>query len=164
MNKMIFIFCLTLLVLCLFSFKGEEEVLRVRVIANSDTADDQGAKMRVVERLNALFEKENFGSVEEAKCYIDSMLETIEDISRAVSGQRASARLGSERFEDGEYTSLVVTLGEGMGHNFWGTLFPDVARGASSGGGKSEPIKVIWKNGELIEIRMWLFEQFLKIL
>ena len=27
-------------------------------------------------------------------------------------------------YEEGEYESLVITLGEGIGHNFWCVLFP----------------------------------------
>ena len=163
LRNLLFIICImTLMLFIIKPYDGE--VIRLRVIANSDSVADQSEKMRVVKALDTLFDKQSFKTLDEAGEWISLNMAEIENTCASVWGGDFNAEMRREKYDDGEYNSLVVTLGEGRGHNFWGTLFPDISRrmsGAESS--KFKPFRVISRGGELIEIRFLTFEQILNI-
>lgn len=129
---------------------GESEiyndVLRLHVIAESDSTADQELKLKVRDAvLMCVSEKvaqcENF---DEAYEIIDSMKDEIRSAAlRCVreNGEDCSIKveLGREKYPRreydsavlpaGTYNSLRVTLGEGEGKNWWCVLFPTICTG-----------------------------------
>ncbi len=117
-----------------------KEAIRFRIIANSNSEEDQEIKKKIVEDLSTtLKETENGKSIEETRKNIQKNLPLYEEIVDK-SLKRNSEQLnfhinyGKNYFprkeykdviyEEGEYESLVITLGEGNGNNFWCVLFP----------------------------------------
>ena len=124
----------------IFTNKDEEilipgEAIRFRVIANSNTLEDQTEKLAIKDQV----EKEIYnlingaGNVSEVRDIIQSNMDTINDI---VSSYQVPYQIsyGNNYFPSktykgiiypaGNYESLVITLGEGAGNNFWCLLFP----------------------------------------
>lgn len=118
----------------------EQNVIRLHVVASSDKTEDQELKMCVktgVENyLSRLLQGET--DISEATKKIADNLCGIEEAALAYSqGETVTARFGKREYPTrqaqgytlpaGEYTSLVVTIGEGEGHNWWGVIFPDLS-------------------------------------
>ena len=118
-----------------------EAAIRVRVIANSNSIDDQSMKMKV----KAMIEKNispllvGVDNVEDARTIIRDNLDTLEsDIEAFFINEDYDKdfviSFGDNYFpekdyrgvhyDEGEYESLVVTIGEGVGDNWWCVLFP----------------------------------------
>ncbi|GAC41438.1 stage II sporulation protein R [Paenibacillus popilliae] len=121
-----------------------EDAIRLRVLANSDTDDDQRAKLlvrdRVVEQLNGWLRQQAPPQTrKEAREFIAVHLEELENtVSRtlAEAGIPYTAKLtlgeapfpaklyGGQIYPAGMYESLLVALGAGEGQNWWCVLFP----------------------------------------
>jgi stage II sporulation protein R len=118
-----------------------EPPLRLHIIANSDSEDDQRIKMDVRDAVLLATEKgiESCGSEEEAEEYISENLEIIVETANAVLEEngvdyRAHAEIGTYHFPDrtyqdvtypeGDYRALRIILGEGEGKNWWCVMFP----------------------------------------
>lgn len=118
-----------------------EAAIRVRVIANSNSIDDQSMKMKV----KAMIEKNispllvDVDNVEDARTIIRDNLDSLEsDIEVFFINEDYDKdfviSFGDNYFpekdyrgvhyDEGEYESLVVTIGEGVGDNWWCVLFP----------------------------------------
>lgn len=135
------IIILFLLTSIIFISNNEEELIipnnaiRFRVIANSDNTKDQAQKLMIKEKI----EKEVYALINganntsEVKSLIENNMDTIEEI---VKNYNVSYKInyGSNYFPTknykgvlypaGNYESLVITLGNGAGANFWCVLFP----------------------------------------
>lgn len=118
-----------------------KEAIRFRVIANSDKEEDQTLKKKVVTNLNQEIRKLTFldTSLENSRKNIKN---TIPEFSKIVketleknqSKETFTIDYGMNYFpekeykgivyKEGEYESLVITLGNGLGENFWCVLFP----------------------------------------
>ena len=124
------------------------KLIRLHVVAVSDSERDQAAKLRVRDEVLALLEPELRGitSRAEAEARISALLPAIEETARGVIPETAlgvAASLGSEayptRYYDGfalpagEYLSLRVVLGEGRGQNWWCVVFPPLCAAAAEG-------------------------------
>ncbi|OXM15086.1 stage II sporulation protein R [Paenibacillus herberti] len=117
------------------------EAIRLRILANSDSAVDQATKRvvrdAIVSELNSWAAEPE--SIEEARYVIQSRMAAIE----AVIAERLQARgfsygftaelgmaefptkvYGEKVYPAGEYEALRITLGEGKGQNWWCVLFP----------------------------------------
>ena len=148
-NRNMLTFCI-LVVLCLLIMpflpvhdEGEiyDNTLRLHILANSDTTDDQILKLKV---RDALVEKtadlaKNCNDVESAKTLYQSNLSTFQEVAENVVSNygydyKVSVTLGEEyyperqyenlRLPSGRYTSLKVNIGESVGQNWWCVLFP----------------------------------------
>ena len=149
MKKLILII-LTIIIACIVYVNvnadvGEivipEAAIRVRVIASSNSLYDQSMKMKVKE----MIEKEispllvGVDNVEDARSIISSNINTLEEDIEALFEKEEYNKsfivnFGDNHFpekdyrgvhyEEGEYESLVVTIGEGSGDNWWCVLFP----------------------------------------
>lgn len=148
--------CLSLL-LCLgaayLPVHGEEAVydavIRLHVLANSDSDEDQALKMQVRDAVLAL------ASEELSACTTkDQARQTLEGLLPALQAQAQNTlrtlgcedtvqvTLGKEQyptrsydsfcFPSGEYLSLRVMIGEAQGQNFWCVLFPPMCMSAAS--------------------------------
>ena len=157
MYKRLLIVTFTIIGLCmvlsLLPIHGESEiydnVLRLHVIANSDSDEDQELKLRVRDGILASTEHifKNCKNREEAKSAVINNLEFIRasaqrTVDEAGYNYSVSVELGEEEyptknyesfcFPSGEYLSLRVKLGEAEGENWWCVLFPPMCLGAAS--------------------------------
>lgn len=125
-----------------------QDTLRLHIRAASDSAEDQALKLMVRDRLTGLTAEltEGAENAEQAAEIVDSSLALICREAEAVLADNecdavVSASVEQEFFNTrsyptvggeeltmpaGEYTALVVTIGEGMGHNWWCVLYPSL--------------------------------------
>jgi len=120
-----------------------EDVLRLHVIAESDSADDQALKLKVRDAVLACVSVAvgDCTSFEEANAVVTAMSEEIRSaaevcvrenggnctVSVELSPEKYPRRdYGSACLPAGVYQSLRVTLGDGAGKNWWCVLFPTV--------------------------------------
>ena len=126
-----------------------ENVLRLHVLANSDSEEDQTLKLKVRDRVLA-DTQELFSGIKsktEAQSILQNELDRIENIAKCAveeAGYSYSVKveLGEEEyptknyesccFPAGEYLSLQIKIGEAEGQNWWCVLFPPMCVGAAS--------------------------------
>ena len=129
-----------LLALCVFFLSGTWAentqrqlaggLVRLHVIANSDSDADQAAKLAMRDRVLALLTPllADCQSSEEAVNIILAHQEDIEslgDVSVQLGTEYYPTRdYGSFSLPAGRYVSLRVTMGQGAGHNWWCVVFP----------------------------------------
>lgn len=118
-----------------------DEAIRLRVIANSDSEYDQEIKMKVSEKLQSRLYNllKNTKGLQEAESIINKNMSNIEsDIKNLLNNEGYTLgykinyglnyfpekKYKGVTYKEGEYESLVVTLGEGKGKNWWCVLFP----------------------------------------
>ena len=126
-----------------------DNVIRLHVLANSDSEEDQALKLTV---RDAVLEKtktmlENVDSREQAEMILRQNLPVIEQTARdalraAGAENTVTVELGQESyptreyerlaFPAGEYLSLRVMIGEAEGQNWWCVLFPPLCLTAAS--------------------------------
>ena len=118
-----------------------EDVVRLHILANSDSEKDQNIKLKI---RDALLEKNTLilsdgvnqdNAVEYFELSKDELLETARGVLRKNGfDYDVKVYLEKEYFETreydelifpaGEYTALKVVLGEGKGRNWWCVMFP----------------------------------------
>lgn len=137
------------------------EILRFRVLANSDNQEDQEEKQRVK---NAVLEElgpalSNAKDREETR---EAVMEHMEEIRKTAEGIAGAGRIdvslttdwfpervyGDCTFPEGEYETLRIGIGEAQGHNWWCVLYPglcfsDAVHPVVTGEGKEELEKVL---------------------
>lgn len=120
-----------------------QNVLRLHIIANSDSVADQELKLKIRDEIllktGELFC--NVTDLKQAEKEVAASLENFENIANQVIKEngfdyKASACLGDSYFETrhydnfslpaGNYRSLIINLGEGKGKNWWCVVFPAV--------------------------------------
>ena len=144
---LVFVFALCLVALNFLPVHGEEaiynSVIRLHVIAASDSDADQALKLKVrdavLSGLSTL--SEGCSSKSEAEEKLASQLDEIravalETLAAEGCDCQVSVSLGKEKypqksydgvcFPAGEYTSLRIVIGEGEGKNWWCVLFPQL--------------------------------------
>ena len=125
-----------------------EKIIRLHVVANSDSDVDQAVKLRV--RDAVLREAQNvLSDASDAKQAITAQLPALEaaanaELRRQGSGDTACVSFRRELFPtrdydtfslpSGVYQSLRVTIGEGAGHNWWCVIFPSLCVPATADG------------------------------
>lgn len=145
--------CTIFLLIGLLPVHGESEIysqtLRLHVLANSDSKEDQALKLEVRDAILAVSEPllSACGTREEAEAAVRENLPLLEQTARDVlaSHGRADAvraELSEEVyptrnyeafcFPSGRYLSLRVMIGEAEGQNWWCVLFPPMCLGAAS--------------------------------
>lgn len=111
-----------------------DESIRFRIIANSNNEEDQVLKMRIVNDLSKnYFPMVSETNINNARLNIEENRELLE--SRiSLYTDNYSISYGSNYFpekkyhgilyDEGNYESVVVNLGNSKGDNFWCVLFP----------------------------------------
>lgn len=124
-------------------------IIRLHVIANSDSSADQALKLAVRDRVLAQAASlyPEGATVEEARQALESQLHVLAATGRAVVEEQGcdypvSAQLtrcwfptkeyGDFALPAGEYEALRVVIGEGAGQNWWCVAFPPLCLGAAS--------------------------------
>lgn len=118
-----------------------DDAIRIRIIANSDSEYDQNIKLKVKEQVehdmyNIL---KNATELEEARNKIKENLDRVEkNIDKTLQDENyqlpftvnfglnyfPEKEFKGLKYKEGYYESVVVTLGEGLGENWWCVLFP----------------------------------------
>ena len=143
-------------------YKVYEDTLRLHILANSDSRVDQDLKIGVrdliLEKLGGELEGEE--AIESALEITEEILTEIKDMADEFlneSGVDYSAvvTLAKEWYETrdykdftlprGYYSSLVISLGDGEGQNWWCVLFPPMCTDLASENGGDE-------DGEIYQI------------
>ena len=118
-----------------------EEAIRIRVIANSNKESDIQVKEKLKDKLTETVNKmlDNTKSIEEARMIIknemDYLTEFVEKELKIINyDDNFSLNYGLNyfpkkvfkgvKYDEGFYESLVITLGEGNGNNYWCVLYP----------------------------------------
>lgn len=145
MKKFILVI-IAVLIVGIINNKSEEvfipkEAIRFRVIANSNKEKDQETKMFVRDNIQKyLYEDLKMtNNVIEARKKVNENMNKYNEIVKSSldtinSDETYKVNYGNNYFpektykgvtyKDGYYESLVVTLGNGMGDNWWCVLFP----------------------------------------
>ena len=127
----------------------DQELIRLHVVANSDTEADQSIKLQVRDAIVASLSEgmADIGDVQAAKAYLRENLSKIEAIANntlqaAGVDSRAVVTLCRETFDirkydtftlpAGVYESLRVVIGEGQGHNWWCVAFPTLCTSSTT--------------------------------
>lgn len=126
-------------------------ILRLHVIAASDSEVDQSAKLAVRDAILPLFASQE--SYEDAREWLLHHGKEIQSTAEAVLSERGLSygvqlSLGTETFPDrvydetlfpaGDYDALCVRLGRAEGHNWWCVLFP--------------PLCIVSEDGEPVDL------------
>lgn len=111
------------------------ESIRMRIIANSDEAEDQIIKYNLVENITQIIAsiEDESDNIEESRDVINDAVPLIED-KLVELGIEGTVNYGYNYFpektyksvvyDSGDYESLVITIGSGLGENWWCVLFP----------------------------------------
>lgn len=118
-----------------------EELIRLHVVANSDTQADQVIKLNVRDAVLKMLEAplEKMETVHQAKSFLEANLD---EIGKAANNalaelgctEKAVVSLKREKYDTrqydtfslpaGTYDSLNITIGQGEGENWWCVVYP----------------------------------------
>ena len=154
------------------------EVLRLHILANSDSDEDQQIKLAVRDELlncgNELFSGET--NIDNVKSILTDEQKVLTDAANKVLAEngfdyKAKIYLTNEYFTTrtyenytlpaGNYNALKVVLGEGEGHNWWCVMFPPLCLPAAASQTNTEII--LGKNGAEIISSPTKYEMKFKI-
>jgi len=125
-----------------------DRIIRLHVIANSDSAEDQALKLavrdRVLEQARAIYPQN--ATLEEARAVLEEHLTVLAQAGQTVVEEQGEPYRVTAQMEEcwfptkeyetfslpaGEYTALRVVIGEGEGANWWCVAFPPLCLGAA---------------------------------
>ncbi len=133
----IFLFCLTIILL--FSHQEKivipKESIRFRIVANSNSKNDQELKWQINEELipvlvDITHNSNNINDMRDSINYnlreIDSIVNKYTNSYTINYGQNYFPQKEYKNviYPEGKYESLVISLGDGLGDNWWCVLFP----------------------------------------
>ena len=141
-----------------------EKLIRLHVVANSDSEQDQWVKLQVRDAILEVTDGLDRGGLAAALPEIEAAAKTcLSDLGQET---QVSVSLGQEVFPTrfyenfslpaGVYRSLRVTIGEGAGQNWWCVAFPSICfrattaeleEAAVSAGFTTEEVKLITGDG-----------------
>lgn len=119
--------------------KISEKVLRLHIIANSDSDEDQNLKLRVRDNILKYFSQNNFTSLDETKIFASEHINDLVSLSQNevlnsgfdynVSGSICKGSFNTRVYNNftlpaGVYDSLKIIIGDGKGKNWWCVIFP----------------------------------------
>ena len=127
-----------------------QDVLRLHILANSDTAEDQQLKLLVRDEVLAHWDSwlPEGGTKDDMMAYIDENIQNVEQVA-AETLQKAGCHLpvkatlarsffDTRVYEEtvmpaGWYDALQITIGSGAGKNWWCVLYPPLCLPAAEG-------------------------------
>ena len=121
----------------------QENVIRLHVVANSDSQEDQEFKLQIKDYIVAYLQPKlkNMADKEQTMILLTDEIDTIQQLVNTKlkdlgASERAVVCLGSESFGTrkyetfslpaGVYDSLRIQIGEGKGKNWWCVVFPSL--------------------------------------
>ena len=177
------------LVLCLLLSIGgvygqaeavREEVVRLHILANSDSTADQTLKLQVRDAVTAAAANWRADTPAEARRLAQEQLAYIEEVARqtvraagcadAVAAEYTqlyftTRQYGATTLPAGVYDAVQVTIGEGKGQNWWCVMYPPmcvggaVAQDSLSPATQGEPYILRFKVVEWVESFLQLFRR-----
>ena len=160
-----------------------EELIRLHVVANSDSEEDQALKLRVRDAVTESLAQAmaDIGDVDQAKAYLQENLPKIQKLANDTLRElgcedTAVVSLMEEAFDTryyetftlpaGVYEALRITIGEGEGQNWWCVVFPTLCLSATSegfedtaaGAGFPESLTGALTGEEEYEVRFFLLD------
>lgn len=160
-----------------------DKVLRLHVVANSDSQKDQTIKLRVRDAILDEAQQLTMGSIDKVQACekIREGLKHLENVANEVLDElgiadRAKVTLTREEFglrqydtfslPAGVYDSLRVTIGEGQGKNWWCVIFPslcipaasDTATDTAAGAGFSDSLTGAVTGDDGYEVRFFFLD------
>lgn len=161
-----------------------EELIRLHVVANSDTLEDQELKLLVRDAVITSLRQAlaDVQDTQQAKEYLKENLPKLQELANktldaAGSTQRAVVTLCREGFPTrqydtfslpaGVYEALRITIGEGEGKNWWCVVFPSLCLPRTSqgftdtaaGAGFPEALSGALSGEEPYQIRFYLLDK-----
>ena len=161
-----------------------EELIRLHVVANSDTSEDQELKLLVRDAVITSLRQAlaDVQDTQQAKEYLKENLPKLQELANkaldaAGSTQRAVVTLCREGFPTrqydtfslpaGVYEALRITIGEGEGKNWWCVVFPSLCLPQTSqgftdtaaGAGFPEALSGALSGEEPYQIRFYLLDK-----
>jgi len=150
----------------------KDEIIRLHVVANSDSPRDQTIKLAVRDALLDSFGEllENAAAAGSSEvyavlqAYLPAMQRTAENCARHLGYhgkisaevdrlQLPAKRCGQVILPAGKYRALRITLGSGEGQNWWCVLFPQLCLSLA---GENTPGKPIWNSERILQC--WLIK------
>lgn len=172
MKKIIIILTILTSILIYNEVKNNEVIIpdaaiRLRVIPNSNSSLDQNMKNKVKKYLekNTYLTLSNTTDIDEARIKINNNLVNIDNnIEKIFKDNKYNMEYKVDfgynyfpekkyrglKYKEGYYESLVITIGEGKGDNWWCVLFPNLCL-------------VDLENKTNAEYKSWIVEQINKI-
>ncbi|MGR6837201.1 stage II sporulation protein R [Syntrophomonas erecta] len=132
----------------------QDSVLRLHVVANSDTVTDQTLKIEVKDAVIAMM-KEDFSGIDDLDQARQTAADKVPDIKQVAEevvdkkGFTYPVKVSVGEYEfptksygnfvlpQGDYQAVKVIIGEGQGRNWWCVLFPPLCMVSSSDKGLS---------------------------
>lgn len=156
-----------------------QDILRLHVVAASDSEEDQAVKLRVRDAVLASLRQglSDLTDVEQAKDYVEEMIPKIERAANQVlaeAGFSDTVQVSLTEWEfpereydtfslpAGVYNALRVVIGEGEGQNWWCVVFPELCMGATTEEFREMSAFSDGLNDTLTgeyEIRFWLLDK-----
>ncbi len=144
-----------------------DTAIRLRVIPNSNTSLDQNMKSQVKKYLEQdTYKKlENINNINDARKIINNNLDNIDKSINNIFKKNnynmdyninfgynyfPEKEYKQVKYKEGYYESIVITIGDGKGDNWWCVLFPNLCL-------------VDLENNEQIEYKSWVAEKLNKI-
>jgi len=138
--KKIIVILFVITIICVLSTNKEKVIIpntaiRFRIIANSDSEEDQTLKYKIKDEIEPTLINNIYdaSTIEEARNHIKAHIPEIEQKINSYTDDY-NINFGNNYFPEkvykdvvypeGEYESLVITLGNGLGENWWCVLFP----------------------------------------
>lgn len=119
----------------------KDEIIRFHIRANSDQEEDQALKLKIRDEILKEMEEKfkDTKSLDESREIIKQNMREMKSITEKVIEEEGkdyevAVRLGQDNFPTrkygnlvfpaGDYETLLITLGEGKGQNWWCVMFP----------------------------------------
>ena len=104
--------------------EAPKEATRIRIIASSDSKSDQELKHLVKNKVIAYLKTTT------SECSIEEIREIVGDVTDDYQVEKRIESFPAKAVNDmmipsGAYQTIVITLGEGKGHNWWSLLYPE---------------------------------------
>ena len=165
-----------------------EDLIRLHVVANSDSNADQTIKIQVRDAVTASLQPAmaDLQDTRQAEDYLQAHLSELEEIANqtlAEAGvqEKATVTLAEEAFPvrhydtfslpSGVYRSLRITIGEGQGKNWWCVVFPSLCLPAAgenfsdtaAGAGFSDNLSSTLEGEQPYQVRFFLLDLLGKV-
>ena len=119
-----------------------DEAIRLRILANSDNEEDQRIKLLVRDNVNNYINElvAEIDNIEEARRAIRQHVPKLEEIVKVTLEKEnvhqtytvdyrsnvtfPTKKYGNYIYPAGDYEAVLITLGDGVGENWWCVLFP----------------------------------------
>lgn len=156
---------LSMLLSLLFNFASfqtkceniSEKVLRIHILANSDSKEDQELKLKVRDKILE-YSKNKFGSIkskEEAIILSEKSIDKIKNLVESeienlgynypIKVEIVNMHFNTRQYDNitlpaGNYDALRIIIGSGKGKNWWCVMFPSICVGSCQNNDKTDTV------------------------